>query len=190
MGSQMDARTRRTRERLSAAILKLTAERDAGSVSVSELAREAGVHRSTVYEHAESPAALLRLVLRGELDEIRARHLVDIPENSTSEALEATTRDVLRHVEAHEAVYARALGADDDAALHIMLSSHFRGSSMLLFESGAVTPPEGVDPVMVARFLADGTAGAIDVWLRTPSPRDHDAFLTAYRLLLPEWWPL
>ncbi|MET0303171.1 MAG: TetR/AcrR family transcriptional regulator C-terminal domain-containing protein [Microbacteriaceae bacterium] len=190
----MDARARRSRDRLSTAVLTLAAHRDAGSVSVAELAREAGVHRSTVYEHADSPADLLRTVLRDELDLVRQQHLVDVPADGIPAAIRAVTLGVLEHVDTHRAVYALALGSADDAALHVMLSSHFRESVLLLVEAGAVTvPSEIADPEVLARFVADGTVGAIDAWLRgsdADAPRDPDHFVRAYRALMPAWWPL
>lgn len=186
----MDARTRRSRARLTEAILRLTAERSADSITVAELARESGVHRSTVYEHSESPPALLRLVLRAELDDVRLLHLTEVPQDRVAAAIRETTLEVLAHVERHAAVYSRALGSDDEAALHAMLSGHFRESVLLLLDAGVVTPPPGVESEMVARFIADGTVGAIDAWLRTPEPRAVDDFVAAYRQLMPDWWPL
>ena len=65
----MDARQLRSRSKLFAAILELAADVRAEDLSVTEVASAAGVHRSTFYEHAESPAALLREALEAELDE-------------------------------------------------------------------------------------------------------------------------
>jgi hypothetical protein len=56
-------------------------------------------------------------------------------------------------------------------------------------ESSSV-PPAGFVADAAARFIADGTVGALDVWLSTPSPRSTEAFMRAYRVFLPSWWPL
>jgi hypothetical protein len=50
--------------------------------------------------------------------------------------------------------------------------------------------PAGFVSDAAARFIADGTVGALDVWLSTPEPRSTEAFMTAYRVFLPSWWPL
>ncbi|WP_253258810.1 hypothetical protein [Subtercola boreus] len=42
---------------------------------------------------------------------------------------------------------------------------------------------------MAVRMIADGSAGAILAWLRTPAPRIIDAFLALYGQLLPAWFP-
>jgi len=187
----VDARAERSRARLAVAVLDLAAERDASTLSVSEVARAAQVHRSTFYEHADSPSGLLRDVLSAELDVVRDRHLRRIAPGGLSAALVAVTLDVLDHVEAHAAVYARALGSGQDAVLHAMLSTHFRGSVTSLVESGAVLVPASVQgSELLARYMADGTVGAIDAWLRLPAPRDRGLFLAAYADLVPSWWPL
>lgn len=192
----MDARARRSRAKLSAAVLDL-AERDGiEAVSMVAIARTAGVDRSTVYEHAASPLDLLRMVLRDELDTIRERHLAPGAHADIRTAVRNTTLDVLRHADEHAAIYSRALGSAESTALHGMLSTQFRDSVLRLFRSGAIQRPdaEGVDndfqEEMAARFVADGTVGAIDAWLATPAPRDLEAFVSLYRVLLPTWWPM
>lgn len=160
------------------------------------IAQAAGVNRSTVYEHAASPLELLRMVLRDELDAIRDRHLTPGAHADTRTAVRHTTIDVLRHADAHAAIYSRALGSEESTALHGMLSAHFRQSVLALFQSGAITPPEipSLDTCFrdeaAARFVADGTVGAIDAWLATPAPRDLAAFSELYVVLLPTWWPI
>jgi AcrR family transcriptional regulator len=192
----MDARARRSRTKLSAAVLDL-AERDGiEAVSMVAVAQAAGVNRSTVYEHASSPLDLLRSVLRDELDSIRDRHLAPGAHDDVGVAVRKTTIDVLQHVDDHAAIYSRALGSEESTALHGMLSAHFRESALRLFRNGAITPTrvDGIDPRLqdetTARYIADGTVGAIDAWLATPPPRSVPMFLRLYATVLPPWWPL
>jgi AcrR family transcriptional regulator len=192
----MDARARRSRTKLSAAVLAL-AERDGiEAVSMVAIAQAAGVNRSTVYEHASSPLDLLRMVLRDALDEIRERHLAPGAHDDLHTAVRNTTIDVLRHVDEHAAIYSRALGSDESTSLHGMLSAHLRQTALQLFRSGGIARPDtsgpdtGFQVEAAARFIADGTVGAMDAWLGTPSPRDVDAFLSLYVAILPTWWPL
>jgi len=189
----MDARQQRTRTALSKAILKLAATSPVTEITVSELATEAGINRSTFYEHSDSPAALLRSTLRDELDEIRDRYLIDPADIGA--AITVTTRDVLTHVESHEAIYARGLGLDDNAGeLHSMLSAQFAQTVRQLLHHGDITLPETENAELlrasVPRYIADGTVGAIESWLSSPAPRTHEQFLATYRALLPEWWPI
>lgn len=185
----VDARARRSFERLSAAVLELAAVKNPETLSVAEIARTAGVHRSTFYEHSDSPSGLLRAVLRGELDEARERFLGGAHERAWDVAVRDTTLAVLHHLESHRDVYLRSLASAADASLRSLLSEHFRASIRLLVERGAVRSPVA-DPELVARFVADGTVGAVSVWLAGEAPRDPEAFLDDFVLLVPPWWPL
>lgn len=191
----MDVRQRRSQERLYAAVLRLAAERPVADLSVTEVAATAQVHRSTFYEHAASPGALLQAALVAELDALRARLYVEAPADVDRVVAEVTA-DVLRHVERHAAVYRRGLGAGSGSgSLHAMLSGHFRESSRRLLELARlkieVPVPEVPDDVvadLATRFLADGTVGIIEGWLEQPAPRVED-FMELYVRLLPAWWP-
>ncbi|TDP99407.1 MULTISPECIES: TetR/AcrR family transcriptional regulator [unclassified Leifsonia] len=188
----MDARQQKTLARLSATILDLASRGPVSEVTVSALAAAAGVHRSTVYEYAPSPAALLESVLRSELDALRTEYLVDVEPSDAGAAVVGVTRAVLRHVDDHDIIYRRGLGTESGAAsLHAMLSEHFQASIELLLDQHSLVVPADDDGERraIARYLADGTIGAIDVWLTRPRPRDVDAFLALVGRLTPAWWP-
>lgn len=188
----MDARQQKTLARLSATILDLAGRGPVSEVTVSALAAAAGVHRSTVYEYAPSPAALLESVLRSELDALRAEFLVDVEPSDAAAAVVGVTRAVLRHVDDHDIVYRRGLGTDSGgASLHAMLSEHFQASIELLLDQHSLVVPanDDMERRAIARYLADGIIGAIDVWLTRPRPRDVDAFLSLVRRITPAWWP-
>jgi AcrR family transcriptional regulator len=192
----MDARQRRTRAKLYGTITALAERQPVSRITATEIAREAGVHRSTFYEWAQSPAELLRDALRHELDQIRTRHLADQTADVVT-AVNATTRDALRHVAAHAAIYRRDLAPDGgDAGLASMLADQFAGSSALLLrqervrvplESARLSPAFAADTA--ARYVAHGAVGAMAAWLDLPEPRDEDAFLELFDLLVPAWWP-
>lgn len=188
----MDARQQKTYARLRATVLDLATRGPITDVTVSSLAAAAGVHRSTVYEYAASPVHLLEQVLRAELDALRSEYLVDVEPEDAAAAVVGVTRAVLRHIDERDAVYRRGLGADSGAAsLHPLLSEHFQASIELLLEQHSVVVPaeDDIERHAVARYLADGTIGAIDVWLTRPRPRDVDAFLALVGRLTPAWWP-
>jgi len=188
-----DPRARRSREKLAAAILDLAAEHDAGTLSVGQVASTAGVNRSTFYQHAASPAALLRQVLSEELDVLREAHLS--AGSDIGPAILAVTADVARHVDRHRNIYRRGLVTDTGSGgLHAMLGSHFEASARLLLARRAVEIPapggREVPPPMVARFIAYGVVGALESRLLEASPRTVDEFLADLRELLPDWWPI
>jgi AcrR family transcriptional regulator len=188
----MDPRKQRSRDRLHAAALALAAERPISSLTVTQLADAAGVHRSTFYEHADSPAGLVEAALTAELDVLRDELMKDRSDAAT--AVAAVTEAVLQHILRHAGIYRREL-ADGGGGLHAMLSRHFRGTTEILLDRGRIqldVTADGAPSADVAdaaaRFLADGTVGIIDGWLRHPSPKVED-FLRIYLALLPSWWP-
>jgi AcrR family transcriptional regulator len=187
----IDPRQQRTRERLYGAVLELAASRPIAEVGVTELAAAAGVHRSTLYEHASSPFDLLEQALTAELDELRAP-LTGVGGEEVRAVVTEVTRGVLAHVLRHREVYRRGLGEGSGAAsLQPMLSRHFRESGRVLLDPAPVQVP-GVPAAVVAesasRFLAEGTVGQITGWLADPEP-DAARFLRVYLALLPAWWP-
>ncbi|MFH8248825.1 TetR/AcrR family transcriptional regulator [Microbacterium sp. B2969] len=188
----MDPRRRRSRGRLYAAALDLASAEPIASLSVTQVADAAGVHRSTFYEHASSPAGLVEQALTGELDDLRAALLEDRSDAAT--AVATVTEGVLDHVARHAAIYRREL-ADGRGSLHAMLSRHFRETTRILLERDRVRIDVDVDGVphsevdeAASRFLADGTVGVIEGWLQHPEPRVED-FLRVYLAILPGWWP-
>ena len=188
----MDARQRRSRSKLFAGVLELATDRRAEELTVTEVAHRAGVHRSTFYEHADSPTTLLRAALQSELDDARERYLTHLDSGSLPDALRDVTLAVLVHVQQHAEIYRRGLA--EGGPLHDFLSGHFQGSARLLLEQGFLQPPVvvGVPRAVLAdassRYVADGTVGAIAVWLENPgSPED---FLSVVAALVPPWWQM
>ena len=188
----MDPRKQRSRDRLYAAALTLAAAHPISTLTVTQVAEAAGVHRSTFYEHADSPQALVEAALTAELDRLRDELLEDRADPAT--ALTTVTAGVLEHILRYREIYRREL-ADGGGALHAMLSRHFRGTTVALLREGRIGIPIDADGASAsdvddaaARFLADGTVGVIDGWLQHPHPRVED-FLRIYLALLPSWWP-
>ncbi|MDF2442460.1 MAG: hypothetical protein JWR01_663 [Subtercola sp.] len=195
----MDARQRRSRENLRRAILSLAALTPASDILASEVASVAQVNRSTFYDHASSPTALLEDVLREELDLLRAEFLNEASPDHAATAIAGVTRSVLQHIDLHREIY--RLGLDENsgpASLHPMLAGHFEASIRLLVGQGTITF-EGADGApahlgalgteMAVRMIADGSVGAILAWLQSPEPRRIEEFLVLYGQLLPVWFP-
>ena len=176
-------------------MLELAGDTPVSDVSATEVARAAGVHRSTLYQHAAGPAELLDDALLEGLDALRAGLLAD-PARDTAVAVAEVTRGVLELVRAHAAVFRRGL-ADDagTASLHGLLSRHFLGTSRLLLDQGRlVVPvrapgvPDDVTTEAALRSVAQGTVGVIATWLRGPDPLEVADFVALHAALLPAWW--
>lgn len=180
--NSIDPRVVRTREALRSAIVELAGEQPASSITVSGLARRAGVHRSTVYEHTTSPEELLIGILGEDLDRVRESHV--------TQALHPreVSLEVLAHLEAHEALYLREL-ADPKGRVRAFLIEHFQTSMReALREHGPAVRPTMFEEVAPA-WTANANVAAMEVWLKTPRPRDTEAFLEVQAALMPAWWP-
>ena len=203
----MDVRQQRSQSLLFAAALRLAAATPVGSLSATAIAREAGVHRSTFYELANSPADLVERALRAELDDLRAELLAGLVVDADAdadadagagldEAVTAVTRGVLEHVRRHAETYRRGLAEDSGvASLHPLLARHFRETSRLLGDRAGLRVDlavAGLDDGRVEdtaiHFVCAGTVGAIQAWLGTDE-LDVDGFLALYLRLVPAWWP-
>jgi AcrR family transcriptional regulator len=195
----VDARQRRSRARLHAAVLRLAAERAIGEVTATEIAAAAGVHRSTFYEHASSPGGLLESALEVELDQLREDLLARIvlPDVDVAGAINGAIEQLLAHVERHAEVYRRGLGADaGTTSLHPVLGGHLRGTSrrcLELLDTVVEVPVDGLRPEDVTdaalAFLVDGTIGVISTWLERPD-LGREGALRLHAALVPSWWPL
>ncbi|MEV8272386.1 TetR/AcrR family transcriptional regulator [Microbacterium sp. NPDC077184] len=178
----------RSPARLHTAILDLARERAPEQLTATEIARHAGVHRSTFYEHADTPASLLVDALRADLDGIRHRYLDD-PDVDVDDAVVVTTRAVLAHIERFEPIYQRGLRSPE-GSVRALLSTHFRDSLRMLEDAGRVTSPvtaTGHDGAFgleaTARFIAGGAVGLLEAWLAEPPPRAPELYLDAFASL-------
>lgn len=194
---RVDPRQQRSRTLLHDAVLRLAAERPVAEISMTAVAAAAGVHRSTVYEHAGSVDELLQAALGAELDALRAGlPAAGAPPAEVDRAVTAVTRGVLEHVARHAAIYRAGLAdGETDHGLRGMLGRHFRESGRILREVSGVDVALDVPGLehgyvadAAARFIADGTVGVIAAWLEQPDA-DVEHLLALYARLLPPWWP-
>lgn len=192
----MDARQKRSQVALHRAIIELATGRDVATLTVSEITDLAGVNRSTFYAHASSAAELLCAALQDELDAIREGYLQQLRSGAATDASirEGTSR-VLGHLDGHRDLYLRAFDAPGgDSGLRAMLAGHFRTAVSATLDTGILDVPAADAPLgfledATASFLAAGSVGLMEQWLRLPAPRDPGSYLAAYRRLLPPWWP-
>lgn len=194
---RVDPRQQRSRALLHDAVLRLAAERPVAELSMTAVAAAAGVHRSTVYEHAGSVDELLQAALGAELDDLRAGlPVAGAPPEEVARAVTAVTRGVLEHVARHAPIYRAGLAdGERDHGLRGMLGRHFRESGRILREVSGVDVALDVPGLehgyvadAAARFIADGTVGVIAAWLERPE-LGVDDLLRLYGRLLPSWWP-
>jgi len=192
----MDPRQARTFDTLRAAVIELASAKSIDEVSVTELARSAGVTRETFYRHHSSPVDLLAAVLGAELDELLATTAA-LPASTGGDrsVFEQPERALLEHVAAHAAIYRNALSPHLTARLRDLLTEsiqkqllgHLRRHPHIAPEVSGRRPDERAQ-AMFAAYAASGTVGAIEAWLVSGDLDDADAATQAILAASPEWW--
>lgn len=186
----LDPRYLRSRSKLHAAIIKLASEQDPRSITVTSIAIEANVHRSTVYEHADSPEHLLRIALEAELAELYER--LGFVTSSESDVLRVT----LEYLESREAIFSR-IGDESGTAIADTLSTFYVSEVLRMIEKSHedFTPvlKANVDAQQAKQILIRAVCDAIvrvqGEWLQLEQPRDPHVALEFMHNVTPEWWP-
>ncbi|WP_433340811.1 zinc-binding dehydrogenase [Streptomyces sp. CA-253872] len=189
-----DPRALRTRRRLRDAVLEAASLRPVEEVSVTELAKAAGINRATFYHHATDPAALLRAAFAEEYDALRAG-FVDVaarPGGDVAAAARTTFRGLAAHVDAHASLYTCNVVGGNGHALSRFVAEHIsRTIAALLTARPELLPPHlGHDAFMLrvaSRKVGYGTLGVLATWLQEPAPRDIELLTSTVLALLPDW---
>lgn len=181
----MDARARRSQEKLRTTVISLAAGAPIAEITVSAICREAGVTRDTFYRHAASPVDLLAVALSAEIDDLMAV----LPE---SEAIGDGERILLEHVRRRAAVYRGAMHPLLAAPVRSNLERSIRGGLVLWARLHPhIVPAVLVDDepamTMAIAYAAAGTVGAIEEWLRGDD-MDIDRAVEVILAASPEWW--
>jgi AcrR family transcriptional regulator len=180
-----DPRARRTRAGLRAAALELAGERDPAALTLSAVAKRAGVNRATVYLHYADLDALFADAMEEAVATLaRAAQLcpLDAPAGTAPPPLV----ELFEHVAAHATLYARMLGPQGSArfaarlreALQEALLERFRGAAAPASAAGV---PLGVH----AAFLAGALVGVIAHCVANEPPSAADTAGATWRLLVP-----
>lgn len=196
----VDARIEATRARLRAALLNLATRKDVGAISVAELARAAGIDRSTFYSHARSPAVLLAEFLAEDLDPLRVavEQTLDLAPQTLGIVGNAMNARLVDHVERYAAVYVDRGNGRINSALYAVLSNHTRASLEKVFTHLPAQPPlrgpstsplpaDVDDRRYLAAFLAHGIIGTVSTWLAEPEPRDRRRLERALEVVYSAW---
>jgi AcrR family transcriptional regulator len=189
MTGNTDPRAIRTREKLISAFHEAIRESGPRDMSVSALARVAGINRTSFYEHFASPEDLAIHALSELFDVVsnadiamRAQHAV-----SGAEASRRALHEIVSFVAARRDSYARVLGPGAAPQLLHAVAEAFTERTVEALEPMDVRPPEA-DPRITAQFLAGGVLGVVGAWLADPgSTLSAGQLVGALLQCLPGW---
>lgn len=188
--SQSDPRSVRTRAALHRAVMDLVAEGGAGSLTIAEVTRRAGLHRSTFYLHYEGLVDLYRDCLGTLFEELRREvwALQPFEAQRPPDQWVPHVARVFHHLAEHEAFYRRILGHPgapvfrslyQDALYELMLEP-------IIVENPAVAA--GTRFEMTLRFFIGGFTEVASWWLEERRPlSDEDAARQVVSDMLPDY---
>lgn len=187
----LDPRYIRSQTKLHEAIIELASEYPLEKITITAIATRAGVHRSTVYEHAESSPQLLRQAIHRELDALHTEYAVDGVRETT---FDESCAVVLRYLESREGIFAR-MNDDTGGEIREILRSHFISSLQKLLSSKQMEFPKTrieISDDSLRSFtvfaLAEMHVGLYAAALLMEKPRSVEVLVEMIRITSPYWW--
>ena len=185
-----EPRAARTHEALTTALFDLLRENDLTEISISELCRTAGVHRTTFYGHYADIYAFAGDSFARILDDLaelgdESTELSDTASDgdaATAPTVEemtaayyASIRGQLTHILEHRGAYRMMFGTRVDAGfrreLHTRLLRH---ATVAVGNWNRLGLALDVDPATAAAFISGGCVGVFEQWA-TSDDTDVDA---------------
>ncbi|WP_308797281.1 TetR/AcrR family transcriptional regulator [Agromyces silvae] len=190
-----DPRQIRTRQALVAALTRLLERRPLDEITVAELCREAGVHRTTFYGHADGVPEFALAEFSRDIDriaEVDVEPTAEAPEEVADRYL-SSMRRILDHIAEERAGYRTLFGPVTRGIFRTAVDDRLRHRARLALEvwreqrvPGAPRTEEAIE--QAAAYVAGGLVGAIETWALSD---ETDASAEAARIatLMPAWWP-
>lgn len=193
-GIPIDPRVERTRRAIWNALLALSLEQGFHAVTVAQIARRAGINRSSFYAHFPDKQAVVREELARLLRDLRARQETPTPETFAAFDPATPHPNALRwfaHVAAHEAVYRAVLVTGELAAFEGDVAALITGWA----ESRLREWPAPLRPALpLSALIAASTAQNLALvrwWLsQAPRPGIAEMAIMQQRLLANGILPL
>jgi AcrR family transcriptional regulator len=182
----VDARVVRTRTALLDAAVELVEDRDVASISIADIARDAGVSRQVVYAHYPDRDHLLAdAAVRRWADVISAAEdgPTRIPaDGSAPDTLVALVDHVIAHTEFYRRLFTGSASALVLAQLDRHHRYHFERLMRLPSPETRRAELRGIDDSELVTFLAGGSVALIVDWTTNPRPDERDPREMADRL--------
>ncbi|MDO9397235.1 MAG: TetR-like C-terminal domain-containing protein [Herbiconiux sp.] len=164
---------------MTTALFDLLREHDLTEISISELCRTAGVHRTTFYGHYADIYAFASDTFARMLDDLSDLADEHAQPDDTVEAVTAayylTMRRLLQHILDHRAAYRMMFGTRVDAGFRRDLQQRVTRHAETAIENwNRFHLATDLDPSLAAAFVAGGSVGVFEEWANSDST-DVDA---------------
>lgn len=195
--SQADPRWTRSRNALREAVLELAATQPVSKISVRSLTKQAGVDRSTFYNHAATPQELLQDILREEIDELYDAFLIDLAtsQDAPHQVQERAFRTVLQHLKIRAEIYRASLLNDGNDLVMRVIGVQFVEKAQDMFNEHNYPIERAAEVTEFerdfgSRVAALGMVGGITTWLLEDPALDEDTFVSSYYRFMPNWFTM
>lgn len=186
-GSRIDPRVERTRQAIWLALLSLSRARGYGAVTVADIARAAGINRSTFYAHFPDKEAVIREELGRLKRDLRARQEEPTPvtvDRFDPERPHPNATRWFEHVAEHEAFYGAVLVTGELATFEHEIGAQMQAyaSARLRAWPGKLAPEIPLDALIAASSALN--IGLVRWWLQqTPRPAPEDVAVIQQKLM-------
>ena len=176
--------------KLDSAVAALLRERSLGEINVSELCREAGIHRTTFYKHFSSVSEFATAAFATWVDELTPPPQGEPP--TTAAALIAAYEDgltaMLEHIATERHMYQRLFAADGDLTLQrIMLDVLTERAAEAHRRLAAAGRSILLDDETAARMVGGASSAVLVAWA-ADTATDARERARAVMAALPSWW--
>lgn len=175
-----DPRAQRSRARLRTAILELAAAKEPTAITMSEVARHAGVNRATVYQHYPDVDALVTDAMEDALAHV-ARAAALCPLDAPPDEVPPPLHALFQHVSDNAPLYRRMLGSRGSALFAARMRARLTAELVTSFRDGR--RPAGFDDVPAevhAAYLAGALIGVLATWVEDDVPASVEETALAF----------
>jgi len=170
--ANQDPRIVRTRTLMRNALMELIADRGFSSLTIQDVTRQAGLHRTTFYLHYTGLHELLEDCTKTLFSEVRSEifKVWDMQQVQDPAVLEPIVENVLHHLEKHGAFYRTLLGKQGDPLFRELFQALL---TELIFEP--ITRNASRETIsypleMTLQFYSTGFIGIASWWLEKGMP--------------------
>lgn len=173
-----DKRATESKQQLKKALFQLLNEKEWGKISVQDLTKAAGIHRTTFYQHYEDKFDLAQQVMDEMFDEMKCAIFAPVQEDDLEKEHPAYVYifRFYQHLQEHEKEYQILLKRGRELNIHETVRAFFEESFSLGKEgvAGSKPAPHIVPIDMQKQFVISAYVGTAEWWLRTGRPYSPD----------------
>ncbi|MEK5009528.1 TetR/AcrR family transcriptional regulator [Bacillus sp. FSL K6-3312] len=173
-----DKRATESKQQLRKALFQLLSEKEWGKISVQDLTKVAGIHRTTFYQHYEDKFDLAQQVMDEMFDVMKCAIFAPVQEGDLEKEHAAYVYifRFYQHLQEHEEEYQILLKRGRELNIHETVRAFFEESFSLGVKGVAASKldPHLVPIDMQKQFVISAYVGTAEWWLRTGRPYSPD----------------